>query len=68
MGLFVGVRLHIPPARVVKAAIQDRLLLVAAGDKVVRMLPPLNASRWEVEWAVKLLARTLDRVEKEGAK
>lgn len=58
-GLFVGVRLAVPPARVVSAALEQGLLLVAAGDDVVRLLPPLDVRAHELERAVTLLERAL---------
>ena len=47
---------------VVKAAMEEGLLLVPAGTKVVRFVPPLVISRREVRQALERLDRTLARL------
>ena len=47
-------------ADVVKAALAQKLLLVPAGTKVVRMVPPLVISRREVKELLARLERTLE--------
>ena len=46
VGLLMGLKLrsHITPTQVTKAAADERLLVVGAGDNTLRVLPPLNAS------------------------
>jgi len=60
VGFLVGVRVA-NAARVVEEALSERLLLVAAADQVVRLLPPLNVQRSELDEAVSRLARAIDR-------
>lgn len=66
-GLMVGVELSLPakersPAlEVVLAAMDEDLLLVPAGERVVRFLPPLNISAAEIDEGVERFARALDR-------
>ncbi|MCA8923436.1 MAG: acetylornithine/succinylornithine family transaminase [Planctomycetes bacterium] len=69
-GLLVGLRLSLPgvehPAKaVVSTAFDLGLLLVAARDDVVRLIPALNVTREELETAVERLALTLERVASE---
>ena len=45
-----------------EAARNEGLLLVPAGDNVIRLLPPLTVSTEDLERAVKLLGRSLERV------
>jgi acetylornithine aminotransferase len=45
---------------VVKAALAQKLLLVPAGTKVVRMVPPLVINRREVKELLARLERTLE--------
>lgn len=59
-GLLVGIRVA-NASRVVEAAFEERLLLVAAADDVVRLLPPLNVSQADLEEAVQRLERVLER-------
>ena len=64
VGLLVGLKLHsrVTPAQVAKAAADERLLVVGAGDNTVRVLPPLNASDKEITQAIQALSRALSRV------
>jgi acetylornithine/succinyldiaminopimelate/putrescine aminotransferase len=51
---------------VVKALMADGLLTVAAGPLVVRWLPPLNVSTDEINTALSIMRRTLDRMANGG--
>lgn len=66
-GLLLGLRLNLPgvaaPAKATVAeAFSRRLLLVAARDDVVRLIPPLNVTRDELREAVQLLGETLEHL------
>ena len=61
-GLLAGLRLKPPVADLVKAALAERLLVVGAGDNVVRLLPPLNVAEEEIAEAVDRLSRALARL------
>ena len=52
---------------VVKAALEEKLLTVAAGDNVVRVLPPLNITDDDLSEAVERMSRALSRVAKTSA-
>lgn len=54
-GLMVGLRLNQPPAAFIAEARERGLLLVAAGDNVVRMVPPLILERAHVDEAIAIL-------------
>jgi acetylornithine/N-succinyldiaminopimelate aminotransferase len=51
-GLMVGLRTHIPNTDLVAAARRQKLLTIAAGDNVVRLLPPLIVAGAEVAEAI----------------
>ncbi len=53
-GLLMGFKLksHVTPPQVVKAALEEKLLLVGAGDNSVRVIPPLIASDKEITEAI----------------
>ena len=55
-GLLLGLRTVMPNGEVVDALRAEKLLAVAAGDNVVRLLPPLNIKRDECEVLVTMLA------------
>jgi acetylornithine/N-succinyldiaminopimelate aminotransferase len=54
-GLMLGLRTHVPNADVVARARQHKLLTVAAGDNVVRLLPPLIITEEDVAAALERL-------------
>jgi predicted acetylornithine/succinylornithine family transaminase len=64
LGLMIG--LELPEgfvARDLVVALQsDGLLVIPAGDRVVRFLPPLNVSAKEIDAAVGIVRRTVERV------
>lgn len=61
-GLLMGIKLKVPTADLVKAAIAEKLLLAGAGGDVVRLLPPLNVSDEEIAEAAGRLSRALSRI------
>jgi len=61
-GLLAGIQVAVPPGEVVAAALAEKLLVVGAGDSVVRVLPPLNISDADLADAVERLSRALARV------
>ena len=61
-GLLAGIKVTVPPGEVVSAALGEKLLLVGAGDNVVRVLPPLTVSDDEIAEGVERLSRALGRV------
>ncbi len=61
-GLLMGLKLKVPVAGVVKAALAEKLLVAGASGNVVRLLPPLNVSDEEISEATDRLSRALDGV------
>ncbi len=59
LGLMIGVELGGPCANVVNECAQKGLLLNCAGEKVIRLLPPLNVTRDEVDKALAILGKVL---------
>ena len=47
-GLMIGLKLKVPPANFAEAALCQNLLVIPAGDNVVRLLPPLVVSEEEL--------------------
>jgi acetylornithine/N-succinyldiaminopimelate aminotransferase len=58
-GLMWGIELTTPAAPVMAAALAAGLLLTTAGEKVVRLLPPLVIDELEVERGLRILAEVL---------
>jgi predicted acetylornithine/succinylornithine family transaminase len=59
VGLMWGVELTVAAPPVVAAALEAGLLSTAAGDRVVRLLPPLVISETEIDEGVNILRRVL---------
>lgn len=63
-GLLVGLRTTVPNGDVVDALRGEKLLTVAAGDSVVRLLPPLIVSEAEIADAVERIDRAFATLSK----
>jgi acetylornithine/N-succinyldiaminopimelate aminotransferase len=61
-GLLVGLKVKVPQGEVIAACTEEKLLCVAAGDNVVRLLPPLNVTEDEIGAAVSRLSQALARL------
>jgi len=61
-GLLVGLRLSVPVGELVDALRAERMITVAAGDNVVRLLPPLIVSEQEIAEAIARLDRACARL------
>ncbi len=61
-GLIMGLKLkNVQVADLVKASVNENLLVVGAADNVVRLLPPLNIKDEEIAEAGERLSRALNR-------
>jgi acetylornithine/N-succinyldiaminopimelate aminotransferase len=54
-GLLIGLKLKIPPANFAEAALDQKLLVIPAGDSVVRVMPPLVVTDEEIAEGVRRL-------------
>jgi acetylornithine/N-succinyldiaminopimelate aminotransferase len=61
-GLLVGVRAVVPSAELVDELRAEKMITVAAGDNVVRLLPPLIVSEDEIAEGVARLERACTRL------
>jgi predicted acetylornithine/succinylornithine family transaminase len=60
-GLIWGIEMDVAAADVVAAALDERLLLVGAGPRVVRLVPPLTTSDEDLTQGLDLLEKVLQR-------
>jgi acetylornithine aminotransferase len=58
-GLLVGFETAAPAVDVVEAARREGLLVLTAGERVVRLAPPLTVSEDDVAAALAVLARVV---------
>jgi acetylornithine/N-succinyldiaminopimelate aminotransferase len=61
-GLLMGLKVKPPQGEVIAAFLEEKLLTVAAGDNVVRLLPPLNVTDDEIGAAVSRISHALARL------
>ena len=62
-GLMLGLKTKIENISFTNEAFNQNLLLAPASDNVVRILPPLNITKKEVDCVVELLSKTAQRLE-----
>jgi acetylornithine/N-succinyldiaminopimelate aminotransferase len=67
-GLLLGLKLRVPNTEFVAAARKQGLLLVGAGDNVVRLLPPLVIEEAQVREAMAMLSAAAKSFETSGKK
>ena len=65
-GLMMGIKCRVPNTALVKAALDEKLLVIGAGDNVVRLLPPLIITDADVTEAVNRLERACIALESKG--
>ncbi len=63
-GLLVGLKLKVPPADFAQAALAKKILVIPAGDNVVRIMPPLVVTDEEIAEGVRRLEGACAAVEK----
>ena len=66
-GLMLGLKCRIPNSEVMAAARAEGILTVAAGDNVLRLLPPLIIDDADVEEGVRRLDAALARLSRRDA-
>ena len=64
-GLLIGLRTIVPNAKLVDAMRAEKILAPAAGDNVVRLLPPLIAGEAEISEAMARLEKACTAIERE---
>ncbi len=66
-GLMLGLKMKIPNTDFIKASRDAGLIVLPAGDNVVRLLPPLTISEDEVREGMALLSRAATQLESQKA-
>ena len=54
-GLLIGIQLHKDQTKFIKKLMDNKLLTIRASENVVRILPPLNIKKKEIDQALKIL-------------
>jgi len=62
MGLLIGIRLKTDTKKFCKSCSDKRLIVTAAGNNVVRLLPPLNVTKLEIDEALDILEVVISEI------
>ncbi len=54
-GLLIGIQLHKDQNKFIKKLMDNKLLTIRAAENVVRILPPLNVKKKEIDLAIKII-------------
>ena len=57
VGLLIGLQLHNDQAKYIKKLEDNKLLTIKAAENVVRILPPLNVKKSEIDLAIKIIRK-----------
>ena len=60
IGLMQGIELDIDPKEIVKKSMENGLLLVGAGENVIRFVPPLIIKKEEIDQAMDILEKSFN--------
>ncbi len=60
MGLLIGIKLFNDQAKFIKELEKKRLLVIKAAENVVRILPPLNVKKSEIDLALKIIRQVCE--------
>ncbi len=61
-GLLIGIQLHTDQTTFIKKLMDNKLLTIRAAENVVRVLPPLNVKKSEVDQALKIIKKVCSEV------
>ena len=56
-GLLIGIQLYKDPTKFIQKLMDNRLLTIRAAENVVRVLPPLNVKKNEIDDALKIISK-----------
>ncbi|MDC0354014.1 aspartate aminotransferase family protein [Candidatus Pelagibacter sp.] len=61
-GLLIGMRLNTSQVEFIKKLMENKLLTIRASENVVRILPPLNVKKNEIDQALKIIKKVCSEV------
>ena len=57
VGLLIGLQLYHNQTKFIQKLIDNKLLTIRAGENVIRILPPLNVKKKEIDLAIKIIKK-----------
>ena len=61
-GLLIGIQLHTDQTKFIKKLTDNQLLTIRAAENVVRILPPLNVKKNEIDLAIKIIEKVCSQI------
>ncbi|MDA9678867.1 aminotransferase class III-fold pyridoxal phosphate-dependent enzyme, partial [Candidatus Pelagibacter sp.] len=61
-GLLIGIQLYSDQVKFIKRLMEHQLLTIRAAENVVRILPPLNVKKNEIDQALKIIQKVCAEV------
>ena len=58
----IGIQLHKDQTDFIKKLMDNQLLTIRAAENVVRILPPLNVKKNEIDLAIKIIEKVCSQV------
>ena len=62
VGLLIGLQLHKDQKRFIEKLEKNKLLTIRAAENVVRILPPLNVKKSEIDLAIKIIRKVCEEI------
>ncbi len=59
-GFLIGLKLYVDQTSFIKTLMKNKLLTIKAAENVVRILPPLNVKKREIDQAIKILNKVCE--------
>ena len=63
-GLILGIQLHHDQTKFIQSLMKNKLLTIRAAENVIRILPPLNVDKKEINIALKIINKVCERYKK----
>ena len=63
-GLILGIQLHHDQTKFIKNLMKNKLLTIRAAENVIRVLPPLNVNKQEINIALKTITKVCEEYKK----
>ena len=61
-GFLIGIQLHTDQTKFIKKLMDNKLLTIRAAENVVRILPPLNVKKNEIDLAIKIIDKVCSEI------
>ena len=62
VGLLIGLQLYTDQTKFIKKLEDNKLLTMRAAENVVRILPPLNVKKQEINIAIKIIRKVCNQI------